>query len=86
MASDGHKETLRKMLRERVPPYLNNKLVHDLCEDVIETFGSLYPDQALNLCMRVAQKLSASGSGRRGRKPVARRKPTKHGIKKRERR
>ncbi len=58
MASDGQKETLRKMLRERVPPYLNNKLVHDLCEDAIESFGSLYPDRTLNLCMRIAQRVS----------------------------
>ncbi len=58
MASNGQKETLRKMLRERVPPYLNNKLVHALCEDAIESFGSLYPDRTLNLCMRIAQRLS----------------------------
>jgi hypothetical protein len=50
------------MLREKVPSFSKNKTVHDLCEDVIETFGSLYPDQALNLCFRIALELSPSSS------------------------
>ncbi len=83
MSSDGQKETLRKMLRERVPPYLTIKLVHDLCEDAIESFGSLYPDRTLNLCMRIAQRLSTGNlvmsvplKAKVGR-PEARRKPSR---------
>jgi hypothetical protein len=32
--ADAQKEAVRRMLRERVPPFSRNKLVHDPCEDV----------------------------------------------------
>ena len=80
-------EAIRKVLKEKVPPYYKDGLIRDVCEDIIQAFGALYPDRALNLCMSIAQKLSTSASdrnihpprrrGRKGtkarrRKPVAR--------------
>ena len=49
------------MLTEKVPPFSDNRLVHDLCEEVIEAFSSVYPDKALNVCMRLAHRISAGG-------------------------
>jgi hypothetical protein len=58
---NSQEEALRKMLRERIPPFSDDNLVRNLCEEVIGAFGSLYPDKPLNVCMRLAHRISVDG-------------------------
>jgi hypothetical protein len=48
---------LREILSRNVPSYNSDRLTKELCEDVLEIFGSLYPGQALSLCMKIAQRV-----------------------------
>jgi hypothetical protein len=51
-------ESLRNLLRKSVPPYSFDRLTRDLCE-VIKSFGSTYPDEALSLCMMIAHRVAS---------------------------
>jgi hypothetical protein len=56
---DDKNETLRNLLKKSVPPYTSDTLTGDLCEEVITSFGSVYPDEALSLCMKIAQRVAS---------------------------